>query len=178
MPDFPVNLQARESARDVLDFIRSHCPWPVKWKLYYKQVIYLDAARRAFTPAAAMSQTLALNTLFPNNTFPRNVDLRAGTKVKKITDGSGTGILSLDIEVGGTFDSGVDANGLLTSSSIYTGAGAGYLQTPAAAEYDEHYESAFLPSVTLTSTGANLDVSDLAGAFEVLIPWSPLERYS
>ena len=176
--DFPVNLQSAESSRDMLNFIRMYCPWAVKWKLYYRTIVYLDAARRVFAPAAAMAQTLDLNALFPNNTFPANVDLRAGAKLKLLEECSGTGILSLDAELGGTFDTGADPNGLVTSSDVFTGSGLGYRNTPAAAEYDDQYEAAFEPSLTLTSTGANLDVADLTGAIQVLIPWSPLERFN
>jgi hypothetical protein len=173
MPNWPTRIASARAAKDVLDFIRHECPWAVDWKFWYRQVIYLDDARRAFTPASDTTQSLDLNALFPNNTFPTNVDLLEGAKVRRIIDPTGTGITDFDIEVGGTFDSGADPNGLLTISDIF-GEGAGYSETVAAAENNRHYESAFAPTVDLTSTGADLDVADLAGAFEVLIPWSPM----
>lgn len=177
MVDFPTRITAPNASKAVLDFIRHECPWMVDWTFYYRQIIYLDSARRAFTPAAATSQTLTLNTLFPKNVFPTNVDLRAGAAVRRITDPTGTGITDFDIRVGGTFDAGVDADGLLTITDIF-GEGVGYSQTPGAANYDRRYESAFSPTVDLVSTGANLDVADLAGAFEVLIPWSPRRSHN
>mgnify|MGYP003404622157 FL=1 len=67
-----------------------------------------------------------------------------------------------------------DDDGLLTVSNLLgSGAAAGnILNTPAAAEYAAHYESAFSPQVRLVAIGGNLSVMT-AGAFEVCIPWTP-----
>ena len=177
MPDFPINLGSPSSHVDVLDYIESYCPYPVKWRLWWRQIIYLDAARRVFTPAAATTQTLTLNTLFPNNSFPANVDVLRGAKLRRIVDGAGGTISALTAQFGGTFTAGADPNGLLEASNIFTGAGAGYSETPAAAHFAGEYVANLNPTVLLTSTTGDLDELE-EGAFEVMIPWAPLRRYS
>jgi hypothetical protein len=175
MPDFPTRIVSPQASKAVLDFIRHECPWAVDWVFWYRQIINLDAARRVFTAAAATSQVLTLNSLFPRNVFPRNVDLREGAKVRRIENPTGTGISDFDILVGGVFDAGTDADGLLTITDIF-GEGEGYSETVGAANYARRYESEFSPTVTLQATGANLTALE-AGSFEVLIPWSPLRSY-
>lgn len=175
MNRFPIRLGSRSSNKDVLDFIRTFCPWAVDWKWWYRQVIYLDPARRVFTADADGSQVLTLNTLFPNNVFPENVDKREGARLKLLVPPSGGDITDVDVTLGGTFENGgADPDGLVTITAIEEGtATAGYIVTPSAARYAREYESAFSPTLTITTTGGNIaDIEE--GALEVLIPWSPL----
>lgn len=118
--------------------------------------------------SAGLTQALSLNTAFPASTFPENVQV-GEAYIKHITDFSGTGITALDVELGDA----ADDDELLTSTSVFTGVGASYIDTTAAAAYAMHVESAYVPLLTLTATGANLDQLS-AGQLKVCIPIRPL----
>lgn len=117
---------------------------------------------------AALSQEIDLNVAFPQNTFPTNV-LMDGCYIVRVTDFAGGTISAYSAEVGDTGD----PNGLLTSTSVFTGVGAGYTETPAAAQFAKRLETAFVPTLTLTSVTANLDATT-AGQLKVVIPIQPL----
>ena len=170
MPDFPIKLTGRHAGPDTVRALhQGRIQWPLKMELWWSQLVTLAD----FTPDAATTQTLTLNTLFANNAFPAEAIILPGTLVRNVTLPTGTPT-ALTLTVGGTFDAGVDADGLLTTSNLLgSGAAAGdMLQTTAAANYTGSYESAFSPTVFLTATGANLDTLT-AVSFEVLIPWTP-----
>lgn len=120
---------------------------------------------------AALTQAIDLNVAFPRNTFPANVQ-RGEAYIKREVDLAGTGITSLDIELG---DTGVD-NGLITTTDVFTGAlaTATYASTPAATQYAFQTEQAFVPLLTLTAVGANVDQLAAGGRFVVCIPFRPL----
>jgi hypothetical protein len=175
MPDFPIKLGHRSSGAETIRAMqKNQIPWAFRPRMLYRQAVTLAD----FSPTAGLSQTLTLNTLFPRNTFPTTinggVDLLEGCTVENLTLPAGGTITALTIEVGGTFDAGVDPSGLLTSSNLLGGGAAegDVLNTPAAANYANRYESAFSPTVTLTAVGGNLNTLTALG-FEVLIPWTP-----
>lgn len=99
--------------------------------------------------------------------FPSNVwvagDRGAGQNVTTAFDG----ITTLTGELGGTFASGADVDGLMTASDMTV---AGFSSTIAAAEYVEHMELAFEPTFTVTADGLFADLT--AGELEVLIPYA------
>jgi hypothetical protein len=117
---------------------------------------------------AALSQEVDLNVAFPQNTFPTNM-MVDGAYIVRVTDFSGGAISALSVEVGDT----AAPNGLLTATSVFTGVGAGYTETPAAAQHAKHIETAFVPTLTLTAVGANLDQL-VAGELKVVIAIQPL----
>lgn len=146
-------------------------PYAFVPRLWYQQRITLAD----FSPTAGTTQTLTLNSLFPNNVFPTDVDLMEGAKVRinALPTGTPTG---LTLTFGGTFGGGVgaDADGLTTTSNVLGGGAAAgdVLQTPAAARYATRYEAAFSPTIFLTSSGGNLDTLTSLD-IEAFIPWTP-----
>ena len=175
MPDFPLKLTGRHAGPDTIRALhQGRIKWPFKVELWYRQRITLDD----FTPAAATTQTLTLNSLFANNTFPATAILEEGCLVRNVALPTGTPT-ALTITVGGTFDAGVDADGLLTTSNLLGGGAAAgdMLNTPAAANYARRYESAFSPTVFLSATGGNLNTLT-ALDIELLIPWTPRTELS
>lgn len=169
---FPVKFGHRGSARELFRaLLHGLIPWAWRPRFWYRQVVTIDD----FTPEGDTDQLLTLNTLFPRNTFPTDVDLLEGTTVENIVLPAGTGITALTIRVG---DAG-DDDGLLTVSNLLgSGAAEGdILNTPGAAQYANRYESAFSPQVRLVSTGGNLSALT-AISFEVCIPWTPRPQRS
>lgn len=117
------------------------------------------------TIVADVVGTIALGVV--GDYFPSNVWLNGGG-VHVTT--AFTGITTLTAELGGTFlSSGTpDPDGLMTSSDLTA---TGFLQTIAAAEYVEHMETAFSPTLTIT---ADEPLSNLtAGALVVQMRYSP-----
>jgi hypothetical protein len=169
MPDFGIKLGGRGANANVLDFMRHYCPWSLEWRFWYRQIVQLSD----LTLGPAMTLTVNLNALYPKNVFPTNVDLRAGAKIRRINDWEGGAVSAATMQLGGTFDAGADPNGLLTASNVWTGAGAGYDNTPAAANYARRYESGFVPKLLLTTTTDNNNAL-VQGEVEVFIPWTPL----
>jgi hypothetical protein len=123
-----------------------------------------------FTPDAATSQTLILNTLFPANPFPEHVE-RGLPLIWVEENPRGPSITALNVELGDN-PSGGDRDGLITSTNIYSAAGT-YVQTVGAAEFAHRYEAAYDPRLYLAATGANLSVLT---AFDlvVLIKFEPV----
>lgn len=119
-----------------------------------------------FSLSAATSQNVSLHTVYPNNTFPTNVD-RSTPMIYVVTPLAGGAISASTITLG---DSG-DGDGLITATSIFTGV-SGYLppnltsQAPSAAEYQDRFEAAFSPQFTLATTSANVNA---ATAFEFVV---------
>lgn len=152
--------------RIVRALINGLVPQPFRPKLWYRQRVQLAD----FTPAAATTQELDLNVLFPNNTFPEGVDLLEGAFVQVLALSAGGSLSAVTVSLGDTGD----PNGLMTASNtLGGGAAAGDVhRTPAAAEYALRAESAFVPTLTIDTTGDNVDAHT---TFDVLvaIPWSP-----
>ena len=167
MANFPIRLSGRHAAPETMRAMFSglvqHAYRP---RLWWRQTI--DVAD--FTGAGATTQELDLNVLFPNNTFPNNVDLEEGVIVHNLVLPVGTSITAVTVEVGDTND----PNGLLTASNVLgSGAAVGdVLNTPGAAEYARRPESAFVPTLTINTTGANVSALT-AFRVQVCIPWTP-----
>ena len=158
----------RSSNAEVLRAIQSNLiPHAMRLRHWYRQVVRVGD----FVGEGDTDQLLTLNTLYPRNTFPVNVDLLEGACVEIIALPVGTSLTAATIRVG---DAG-DDDGLLTVSNwLGSGAAVGdILNTPGAAQYANRPEVAgFSPQVRIVATGANWSAAT-AGAFEVLIPWTP-----
>jgi hypothetical protein len=167
---FPVKLGARNGGNArVFNGLRSGVfrdAFTAAW--WWQQRV----KRGDFTAAAATSQNVSLHTVYPNNLFPTNVD-RSTPMIYVVTPLAGGSISASTITLGDA----ADADGLITSTSIFTGV-SGYLppnltsQVPNAAEYPDRFEAAFSPQFTLGSTGANLSTAT-AFEFVVMIKFSP-----
>ena len=175
MPNSTVPLRLRpfdkRSAADIEHKLSSNwSPWPhMRWHFWRRVVTFGD-----FTAAAAVTQEIDLHDDVTAahlarsgqaGQFPANVDIMRGTYIRTITDWAGGAATSATVEVGDTGD----PNGLVTSTSVFTGVGAGIVRTSAAAEYDTHDEAAFIPTLTITS---DVNINTLtAGSLEIVIPF-------
>jgi hypothetical protein len=149
---------------------------------YWRRVIGIGD----FTADAALSQVIDLHDdlttearrrkgqsgLFPGNAASGaqatgNEILMSGAYLRVITAFSGGGAAAVAAELGGTFASGLDDDGLITTTSVFTGASTNLIATPTAAEYALHPESGFVPELTLTAD-VNIDTLT-AGSLEVVI---------
>lgn len=103
------------------------------------------------------------------NYFPANVWVAGAIANVSTAFDIASGTPTITMEVGGAFDSDADdPNGLMTSSSI---AATGVLETIAADLFDEHFEIAYAPTVTVTSDVLFADLT--AGEVSVMIRYSP-----
>ena len=167
MPNFPIRLSGRHAAPETMRAMFSgliqHAFIP---KLWWRQIVDVSD----FAGVGATTQELDLNVLFPNNSFPMNVDLDEGTHVRNLVLPVGTGISAVTIEVGDTGD----PDGLVTASNVLgSGAAAGdLLQTTGAAQYARRPETAFVPTLTINTTGGNVN-AQTAFRVQVCIPWNP-----
>ncbi len=91
-----------------------------------------------------------------------------GAWIRRITDFSGGAVSACAVEGGDTGDD----NGLLTTTSVFTGVGAGITQTTGAAEFARHEESSFVPTFTITTVTANVDQLT-AGELDYFIRFQP-----
>lgn len=131
--------------------------------------IKIDGSGRigTVTLAAAVNQTIDLDVAFPNKTFPNNAWIH-GAYIRKITDFSGGTIATATGEGG---DAG-DTDGLLTATDIFTGAGAGIVQTAAAAEFARRFESSFVPTFRFVTTVGNVNAF-VAGELDYFVRFFP-----
>lgn len=132
-----------------------------------------------FTAAASTSDEIdlfaditaaALGRLGQSGDFPANVWINvAPPYIRRITAFAGGAVSACTAEVGDTGD----PNGLVTATNVFTGASAGIVTTPSAAEYGARFEAAYAPTITLRTTTANVSVLT-AGELEVVIPYVPM----
>lgn len=121
---------------------------------------------------AAASQEFDLHTYIASNPtvgpiFPSNVRV-VGEDLYVTTTFSGGTVSDADAEVGDTGD----PNGLRTLTDVF--AATGWMaNTTGAAEYAPHLETAFVPTLTITTTGDNVD-GLTAGVVKVVIYFEPL----
>ena len=169
---FPVKFGHRGSARDMFRAL-AHGLIPYAWRprFWYRQVVTVGD----FVGEGDTDQLLTLNTLYPNNAFPTDVDLLEGATIEVRALPVGSGVTAATLRLGDDDDD----DGLVTVSNwLGSGAAVGdILNTPAAAEYANHYEAAFSPQVRIVLTGGNLSALT-AGSFEVCIPWTPRPQRS
>jgi len=117
------------------------------------------------------STEVDLHVAFPNNMFPADVDIQRGAGFRRLTTFSGGAINAATITVG---DTGA-ANGLITSSNVFTGQTTGRhtIRTSGAAQYDLHSELDFVPVIVIATTNGN--GADLEqGEVDIVIPFLPL----
>jgi hypothetical protein len=113
------------------------------------------------------AQEIDLHTALPTYLFPSHV-MRGEAWIRCRTGFTGGSVSAITAELGDTND----PNGLVTATSVFT---AGYASTPSAAEYANRVESAFIPTLTLTSTNGNLDTLT-AGLLEIGIRYALLPQ--
>jgi hypothetical protein len=169
---FPVKFGHRGSARDMFRALL-HGLIPHAWRprFWYRQVVTVGD----FVGEGDTDQLLTLNTLYPNNAFPTDVDLLEGATIENLVLPVGASVTAATLRLGDANDD----DGLVTVSNwLGSGAAVGdILNTPSAAEYANRYEAAFSPQVRIVFTGGNLSAGT-AGAFEVCIPWTPRPQRS
>jgi len=157
----------RSSNAEVLRAIETNkIPHAMRLRHWYRQVVEVGD----FVGEGDTDQLLTLNTLYPKNTFPTDVDLLEGACIVNRTLPVGASLTAATLRLGDANDD----DGLMTVSNwLGSGAAVGdVLNTPGAAEYANRYEAAYSPQVRIVFTGANLSAAT-AGAFEVFIPWTP-----
>lgn len=123
-----------------------------------------DSTRVALA-AGVGPQEIDLHTLFPRLLFPANVRVLRGALVR--VRANTAGLTTCTIQVG---DTGAPAE-LVTASNLHTGTVGREIVTPAAVQFEKHFESAFVPTMTLTSTVNNLSAAT-AGAWDIEIPFA------
>lgn len=140
------------------------------WAGRHLHVVRVRFGRNDFTPAAATSQSIALNDIAGFPPFPQNTVRRlAGTYAWVETGIAGTGITVANITIG---DAGA-ADGLLTSSSALPAAEGLVPPTPGAAENAARPETAFAPVLRVSLTGGNMTALT-AGVVWTVIPFMPI----
>lgn len=152
----------RGTNRDLLQAIENG---QVRGPMVYRGCWTKRVAIGDFTAAAATSQELDLHDDVSNTwLFPADVYLLPGHSLYPITEFAGGGAGSCTGAVGDTDDT----DGLVTASSIFTGATLEQpIVTPAAAQYALRHEAAFIPTLLLAS---DVNISLLtAGEVEVRI---------
>lgn len=166
---FPIPIQPRgASNRSVLEGLKSRrISYPVGFRFWAR--FRVRFANDEFTPDADTDQELALNTLYPYDAFPESVRRLPGTFIRLQTPISGTGITAATLEVGDTGDT----DGLFTATSAFGGVARVLDSTPAAAENAPAFESAFLPTLRVRTTGGNVAAIE-AGEAIVCIPFRKL----
>lgn len=154
MAQFPIKLGAKNggNARIIRGLSNGTFRQGFAGDWWWIQRIRLVGRIQDFVGAAATSQVLTLNTLFPANPFPTDVH-RSVALIEVVSNAVGPSITQLAVILGDA----ADDNGLLTTTNTIAAAGT-TLQTTGAAEFADQYEAAFSPILTLTSTGANLSV--------------------
>lgn len=166
MTDFPINIQPRGRSNPMIirDLKSGRIGYPVGFTYHARFRVRFGVGD--FTPLAATSQELDLNTIYPAQAFPTNVHRMPGTFLRVETAPTGGGVGSASAEVGDTGD----PNGLLTATSILT---VGLKNsTPAAAENVGRVEAAFLPTLTVTFD-VNVDTIT-GGVVLVFVPYKVL----
>ncbi|MCA9656360.1 MAG: hypothetical protein KC501_41020 [Myxococcales bacterium] len=174
---YPLRLGPRGSSNGrVLRAVRSgRVPYTLQVKHLYECRIRFGAGD--FTPAAATSQVIDLNSIRFFPPFPQQVRATdpvirrlPGTYAFVKTGIAGTGITDADIEVGDS----VDPNGLLTVSPAYDGDEGLVAATPAAAENAAREETDFAPTLRVALTGGGLMTAINQGEIYVYIPFEPI----
>lgn len=140
-------------------------PWEARlWRFRFD-------VRNLVSPAAATSQEVDLTDsadISNAKPFPAYMWLQHA-HVIVVEDFAGGSVSALTLQLGDTGD----PNGLLTASSAFTGVAPAILRTTAAAQYALRNEAAFVPTVTLTATGDNIDAL-VAGIADICIPIIPI----
>ena len=140
-------------------------PWlerpPFVWEL--------EVSVGDFTGEADGSQVLDLDALYPKNPFIDEVWLEPGAHIVPLVAFAGGTVNACTVILG---DVG-DDNGLVTSSSVFTGVTIGApIVTPSAAQYALRSESGFLPILTIATTAGNVSALT-AGSLLIRIPFTP-----
>lgn len=118
------------------------------------------------------SSAVNLHTAFPDNLFPKNVVvLWAGMYLQ--TDISGGTISAATVDFG---DAGV-GDGLIDGTDVFTGAANAWSDDSDEPEEDAHLETAFVPQLTIATTGGNTNTIT-AGKLELFIMFVPLPEPS
>jgi len=148
---------------------RKRCNGEFPWMERPPFVWEVEIAVGDFTGAAATSQALDLDALYPGRPFIDDVYLEPGAELILLTAFAGGAVSACTAELGDTDD----PNGLVTASNVFTGATLeSPIVTPAAAQYALRPETGFLPLLTLRTTNANVSALT-AGRLLARIPFTP-----
>lgn len=175
-------FNAAQSAKQILAIEGNKSPDGYSALHYWRRTLSIGD----FTADASMTQTVDLHDdlttearrrlgqsgLFPGNAATGaqatgNEVIMSGAYLRPIVGFGGGGASFVLVEFGGTFASGADVNGLVTSTSVFTGVSTNLVATPGAAQYALHPERDYIPDLTFTSD-ANIDVLT-AGSLEVVV---------
>ena len=153
------------NGRVVNNLKRNLFPFAVNFKWVWYTVF--DITRSVAALEADGSQEFDLHTYDPTNLFPANVE-RKKPYVRLITNFTGGAVNASTITVG---DTGA-ANGLITSTSVFSGAPK-IIQTVGATEYADRIETAFIPVAVIATTNGNVNALT-AGKALIAIAFNPL----
>lgn len=118
-------------------------------------------------------QEFDLHTYNPNNLFPANVE-RTLPMVYVRELFAGGAVSACTYEAGNAND----PNGLHTAVDVFTGSALGWrANTTGAAEYAPRFEAAFIPSITIRTTTANV-AALTAGSLYQVIGFNPIPGVS
>jgi len=126
----------------------------------------------AVSGAIATTNTGTVTLGGVGNYFPANVKVDGAIANVSTAFDVASGTPTITMVLGGTFDAGADADGLMTSSSLAT---AAVLETPSAASFGKHFESAFPPVVVITSDV--LFTTLVQGEVSVMIHYTPVPTF-
>jgi len=165
---FPIKITPRGSSnRRIIQALKSgRISYPMGLTYWTKYVVRFGAGD--FAPAAATTQTLDLNTVYPNQAIPVDVFRLPGTFLRAYDPIAGGTIADSDAEVG---EDGGANDSLLTISNI---ASIDIVDsTPGATDNDGRTEETFAPSFTVMLAGGNVDAA-VSGRIGVFIPYLKL----
>lgn len=176
MSNFYVPVRAGTSASGYLNALEAGAlpatpMWHAAWRV---QVDFSSGSVGGTALAAATTQAIDLDVAYPNRTFPKTSTkipgvVRAFACARIVNPVSGGTLSALTMELGDA----ADADGLITATSIFTGATLGWFSTAGAAEEAYRVEQNFIPQLSLAATGDNLDQID-AGRVDLYIGFIPL----
>lgn len=148
--------------RNLLDkvYIQHTGPW-------LPELIWTETVSYSDYSDADTSESLDLNATFTSNLFPSNVFLTVAW-LEIITAFSGGTVSAATMILG---DAG-DDNGLITESSVFTGA-SGLVQAGGAESYRSTLEASYTPLLQLDTTGGNINTL-AAGEVRVCIGYKPI----
>lgn len=161
-----VQMKGRQ-ANSIIHRKRTHGEFP--WLERPPFVWECEVAVGDFVGEADGSQVLDLDALYPRKPFINEVYLEPGAEIIPIVAFAGGTVNACTVILG---DVG-DDNGLVTSSSVFTGVTLGApIATPSAAQYALRPEAAFLPILTIATTAGNVSALT-AGRLLIRIPFTP-----
>ena len=158
---FPIRIGARNGSNGgVVRALKSNrVPHGFAPRFWWYQRFVISSAG---TLDADTDQEFDLHTYNANNLFPANVE-RTLPLVYLVTPFTGGLVSACTYEAGDAND----PNGLHTAVSVFTGSGW-LANTTGAAEYARRLEAAFIPSITIRTTTANVNALTAGTLWQVI----------